>query len=364
MKESANLRSAVQLGAFFFEAADADHLLQQRQRMIGVDVRGHDVWFQRHVLQALQRRGVTFGESEFASLEQPAHDFSAPRLRYVSDKFDLLWSDHRTQAFARKAEQVAAELFARCEGRLQRDECFHDFTRHWVRLADDTGLRDRRMLHQGALHFKRPNQMTGGFDDVVGTTDEPEVAVTVAFGEIARQVPSAGEAFAIALFLVQIAAKHRRPARSQREFAFDARFANLLDAAVFITANESRLDTGKGPAHRARTNIHRGVVRNHDAASLGLPPVVMNRKANRLFSPYYRFGLEWFSDAGDEAQTAKIIFANHLGADLHHHAHRGRRRVPDGDLLILNQRVPSLGIELRLVDDAGDAVGERRDDPV
>ena len=53
-----------------------------------------------------------------------------------------------------------------------------------------------------------------------------------------------------------------------------------------------------------------------------------------------------------------------IGADLHQHADRGRRGVPDGDLLILQDAIPALGIELGLVDDQRHAVGERRDDAV
>ena len=53
-----------------------------------------------------------------------------------------------------------------------------------------------------------------------------------------------------------------------------------------------------------------------------------------------------------------------LGAGLHHHAHRRGRRVPDRHFLLLNDAVPTLGVEVCFVDDAGNAVGQRRDDAV
>ena len=131
----------------------------------------------------------------------------------------------------------------------------------------------------------------------------------------------------------------------------------VVDGSIVLTAHDGGFDAGKRAAHRTRTNIHRGVVRNHDAAGLGLPPVVVNRHAERFLSPHDRLGIERLADAGDETQMAKIVFANHVDADLHHHAHRGRRGIPDGDLLILQKRIPALGIEFGLVDYAGDAVG-------
>jgi hypothetical protein len=52
------------------------------------------------------------------------------------------------------------------------------------------------MLHQRALDLEGADQVAGGLDDVVGAPDEPEVAVGIALGEIAGQIPFAGEAFA------------------------------------------------------------------------------------------------------------------------------------------------------------------------
>ena len=61
--------------------------------------------------------------------------------------------------------------------------------------------------------------MPGRFDDIIGPADEPEVAVGILLGEIAGEIPPAREAFAIALFFVQIAAKHRRPTGPQGQLA-------------------------------------------------------------------------------------------------------------------------------------------------
>jgi hypothetical protein len=56
------------------------------------------------------------------------------------------------------------------------------------------GLGDGRVLDQGALDLERADQVAGGLDDVVGASDEPEVAVGVASGEVAGEVPAVVEA--------------------------------------------------------------------------------------------------------------------------------------------------------------------------
>jgi len=52
------------------------------------------------------------------------------------------------------------------------------------------------------------------------------------------------------------------------------------------------------------------------------------------------------------------------GSQLHQHTDGGRCRIPHGHVFRVQDRKPALGIEVGLVDDAGEAVGERRDDAV
>ena len=86
---------------------------------------------------------------------------------------------------------------------FQRDESLDDLARGRIGLADHAGLGHRRVLHQRALHFERPDEVAGRLDDVVGATDEPVVAVGVAAREVAGQIPAADEALAVTLVLVQ-----------------------------------------------------------------------------------------------------------------------------------------------------------------
>ena len=120
----------------------------------------------------------------------------------------------------------------------------------------------------------------------------------------------------------------------------------------------------KRAAHRAGTDVGGGEVGDHDPAGLGLPPVVVHGQPERFLAPDDRLWIERFTDAGDEAQVRQVVVASEVGARLHQHSQRRRCRVPDGDVVVLEDPVPALGVELGFVDDAGDAVCERGDDPV
>ena len=90
----------------------------------------------------------------------------------------------------RASHQVPAQLVTRLKAGLERDERFDDLHGDRIGFADHAGLRDGRMFHQAALHLERTDQVAGGLDDVVFATDEPKVAVGVAFRQVAGQVPA------------------------------------------------------------------------------------------------------------------------------------------------------------------------------
>ena len=61
--------------------------------------------------------------------------------------------------------------------RLQHDERFHQFTDRRIRLADDAGFRDGRMLHECTFDLEGSDQVAGGLDDVVGAPEDAGVLV-------------------------------------------------------------------------------------------------------------------------------------------------------------------------------------------
>ena len=261
----------------------------------------------------------------------------------------------------------AQRLVGRNPG-LERDEGLHPFAQHRVGLADHAGLGHGGMLHQRAFDLERADQVAGGLDHVVGTADEPVIAVGVTPGQVAGEVKIAGKALAIARLVVEVAAEHRRPTGTQRQFAFDI---GLLDdahpgrlALGFQMLDDAGLDARQRPTHRARLDLEGRCVGDHDAAGLGLPPVVMDRQPQCFLAPPDGLGVERLAHAGDESQVRIGMAACRCQAGLHQHADRGRRRVPDADAFLLEQGVPALGVEFLAIDQRGHAVQQRRDDAI
>ena len=81
MKKAVNLLEAVHLRRFFLEAADAEHLSQEEQRVLAADRCARRNVGCRHSIR-LECGNVPFGETQFARLEQPAHDLATARPRH------------------------------------------------------------------------------------------------------------------------------------------------------------------------------------------------------------------------------------------------------------------------------------------
>ena len=140
--------------------------------------------------------------------------------------------------------------------------------------------------------------------------------------------------------------------------------SSMTHRAVGQAFDDGGFDTRQRPAHRARLDVQRRGIGDHDAAGLGLPPVVVDRQAQHLLAPPHRFGIERLADAGNETQPGEVKAPRQFAAGFHQHADRRRRGVPDADALVLQDAVPALGVELGLVDDHRHAVQQRRNDAV
>ncbi len=206
--------------------------------------------------------------------------------------------------------------------------------------------------------------MAGRLDHVVGPADEPVVAVTVAAHQIATEVPAANETFAVAFVLVQVAAHHGRPRRLQGQLAVGVRRVDEGQLAVGPAPHHGGQDARQRLAHGAGLDVHRRVVRHHDPAGLGLPPVVVERHAESLQPPDHGFGVERFAHTGHEAQRRQVASLQRVGAQLHHHAGGRGRGVPDAHPFLLQHAVPGLRVELGLDHHIGHAADQWCDQAV
>ena len=163
------------------------------------------------------------------------------------------------------------------------------------------------------------------------------------------------------------ASRRAAPARPPRPALDDARPCRR-DAAPGRRRRGARSPPRRraaaGPSSPGGCRIA-GEVGDHDPAGLGLPPVVVDRQAERLQAPDDGLGVERLADAGDEPQRRQVVRA---GERRRRPASAsGSRSAPCTRRVTrcsLEDPVPALGVEVALVDDAGHAVGERGDDPV
>ena len=147
------------------------------------------------------------------------------------------------------------------------------------------GLRpDGRVLEEGALYLEGADAVAGGDDDVVGAADEPEVAVLVAGGAVAGDVPFATPGRGRRLGILPVLEKHRRCGAAQREIAHLARRA--LAATV---VDDAQLVPGERLAHRARTDRQAGKVGGQELA-LGLAVAVLDHDAEGVVPGVYHLG--------------------------------------------------------------------------
>lgn len=61
---------------------------------------------------------------------------------------------------------------------------------------------------------------------------------------------------------------------------------------------------------------------------------------------------------------AQIVLPHEIATDFHHHTNGRRRCIPDGDPLVLQDPIPTFGVEIRFVYNAGEPIRQRRDDAV
>ena len=207
--------------------------------------------------------------------------------------------------------------------------------------------------------------------DVVDAAEQPEVAVVVALGAVAREVLAVEAApvrVAVALGIAPDAAQHRRPragrARgSPRPGSRPASPASSTMSASMPGSGNVALPGFSGRRARQRAD--------HDGAGLGLPPRVDDRApfaADHLVVPDPRLGVDRLADRSDAAAATRgRASPGYCVAPLHERPDRGRRGVEDRRLVLLDDRPEPVLVGMvgrAFVDHARRAVRERAVDDV
>src|SRR6516164_10316334 len=194
------------------------------------------------------------------------------------------------------------------------------------------------MADQRALHLHGAEAMSGDVDHVVDAAHDPEVAVLVAPGAVAREVDArhlAPVLLRVALGIAVHGAKHAGPRPRNDEIAALVGWQRRA-----VTAADLRYDAGQG--QRRRAGLRRngaGQGRDHDAARLGLPPGVDDRAAllaDDAVVPHPGLWIDRLADGAQQSERREAVPARPLLAPLDERADCRRRGVEDGDAEVVD----------------------------
>ena len=73
------------------------------------------------------------------------------------------------------------------------DESLDDLSAEGIGFAHDGDVHDGRVFEEGAFDFEGADAVAGAFDDIVFSTDEPEIAGLITRGTVACEVPITGK---------------------------------------------------------------------------------------------------------------------------------------------------------------------------
>src|SRR5207245_9944282 len=168
----------------------------------------------------------------------------------------------------------------------------------------------------------------GDRHDVVDATEEPEIAILVALGAVAREVDVVVLRPVLLHETVGVApdaAEHARPRLAEHEITCRCRFALLVE--------HLGVDAWKQESRRARLeNRERRQRRDEDVTRLGLPPRVHDgatAPADDLPVPHPGLRVDRLADGAEQPQAREIATLRVFVAPLHERTNRGRRRVTD-----------------------------------
>ena len=197
--------------------------------------------------EVLQRRRVAL---HFAAggdlLQDAAHDLSAAGLRQARGKAHVVGPRERADLLGRRAG--AASSLSSVDGGdavLERDEAHERLALELVGPADDGGLGDGRVRHEGALHLGGADAVAGDVEHVVDAADDPEIAVLVEPRAVAGEIVARQLAPVLLLEALVVAperAQHRGPRLREEEPAAAA--ARDLGAGLVEHLRARRRRTG------------------------------------------------------------------------------------------------------------------------
>ncbi len=173
-----------------------------------------------------------------------------------------------------------------------------------IGTPDDGGFGHTGVADESAFDFGGADSVAGDIEDIVDTTDDPEVSVFVLTAAVAGEVGPfdlAPIGFLEPLGIAPQAAKHGGPWLADDEFA-----AAALGHRVALIVDDFGADAEKRQGGRAGLGRGRSRERGyHDRSSFCLPPGIDDGATSApddLIIPHPRFGIDGLANGAQKAE--------------------------------------------------------------
>ena len=209
--------------------------------------------------------------------------------------------------------------------------------------ADDRGRDDCRMAGEDALDVVRAEGAAVARDDVLGATDEREVALVVHVRDVSGEIPVAEEGRLGLLRQLPVAREHGRRSASHGEIPLDS--GRKL---VALIVDHTDVMAGQRPSEGAGLHRSVGEVRDDDVR-LGLAVPVGDGHAPAFLEDRDDLGIEEVSGGHEPPETGRpeALEPGVLGE----HAVLGRRLAEDARPEPEEQIEPLVGVERAVLED-------------
>ena len=245
------------------------------------------------------------------------------------------------------AADVGDEILGRLISSVEHDDHVDRIALDLVRQTDRGALGDGRVGADGSFDLGGADAMTGHLDDVVGTTNDPDVTVLVDTGRVTSEVDPrilrpVGVEVTVGILVESTHHGGPRVLEDQEALLAGGQFVALLVHDISLLT-ENRSTSGAG------FERHGGNRGDLEHAGLGLPPSVGDRAravADDVVEPTPGLRIDRLADRAEHAQAGQVVLAYPGLAEAHQGTDGGRSGVEARDAIVLDELPPAVGVRI------------------
>src|SRR6478752_7527459 len=227
--------------------------------------------------------------------ELDAADLAGNRLRQLRHQLDAPDALERRQPGVQMPEDRQRRLRRTFNARDQQHVSLGDGKPDRIGTWHDRGLRDPVMFEQDAFKLERADAVVRRLEDVIGTSDESQVALLVGKYHVASAIELAVGAAELAV--IALIALHQARRTVDAEQQADLPFLG----GVAVGVGDLDAIAGHWAAHRSDLDVLAGRI-SRQRGGLGLAVAVADRQPPRAADLIDHFGIERLAGAANLAQ--------------------------------------------------------------